>query len=237
MIEFEGVRFGYGPGRDVIAIDRLRIEPGLSLLLGPNGCGKSTLLRLAAGVEQPEAGEIRIAGHDLWVEEVAARAGLAYVPEHPELTPYATVGEVLRLVCRLRGEPEVRATEVLDEAGLRGLAARTIRELSQGQRRRAVQAAAHIGRPRVLLLDEPFEAMDRAMRERIRRWIEDAAAGEATVVVATHEYEPIAAVAARVLTLHDGAVEIDEPLPRSGDDRLRRLDELARGRRAGGRTM
>src|SRR5215204_425944 len=104
MIALRNVRFGYG--RSIaLTCDALDLGPGITLLLGPNGAGKSTLLKLVAGVEHPNAGTVAIDGHDLWRDEVAARAALAYVPEHPDLTPYATVAEVLGLVCRLRGRP------------------------------------------------------------------------------------------------------------------------------------
>ncbi len=95
----------------------LEITPGLTLRLGPNGCGKSTLRKLTAGSERPDSGRIEIDGHDLWSDEVAARRGLAYVPEQPDLTPYATVREILALVCRLRGEPRERGREALARVG------------------------------------------------------------------------------------------------------------------------
>ena len=126
----------------------LEISPGLTLLLGPNGCGKSTLLKLAAGIERPDSGRVEIDGHDLWIDEVAARRGLAYVPEQPDLTPYATVREILDLVCRLRGEPARARREALERVGLGKLAHRSVRELSMGQRRRAVLAAALRGHAR-----------------------------------------------------------------------------------------
>ena len=146
MIRFEGVWFWYrreqrragspAAGAVLAGVD-LALGPGLTLIAGPNGCGKSTLLKLAAGVERPDTGRLEVDGRDLWVEEAAARRGLAYVPEHPDLTPYATIEEVVTLTARLRGEPLSTVASALDLAGLRALARSSVRELSMGQRRRA----------------------------------------------------------------------------------------------------
>ena len=228
MITLRGVRFSYGRAV-ALQCDALEIDAGVTLLLGPNGAGKSTLLKLVAGVEQPTAGTIAIDGHDLWRDEVAARASLAYVPEHPDLTPYATVGEVMGLVCRLRGRPTEDGVRALSTVGLDGLGDRSVRELSMGQRRRAVLAAAFIGEPTTLLLDEPLEAMDRAMRTWLTSWITDASARGATVVIATHDIEPFVDLAVRAVVVTRGAPELLAPLP--GDRVVRRgmLDASARG--------
>ena len=228
MITLRGVRFSYG--RTVaLQCDALDVGPGVSLLLGPNGAGKSTLLKLAAGVEQPTSGTVAIDGHDLWRDEVAARASLAYVPEHPDLTPYATVGEVLGLVCRLRGRPVDEGLRALSTVGLDGLGDRSVRELSMGQRRRAVLAAAFIGEPTTLLLDEPLEAMDRAMRTWLTSWITDASARGATVLIATHDIDPFVDLVARAVVVTRGVPELLEPLPGDPTTRRSMLDAWARG--------
>ena len=229
MISLRNVRFGYGRNSTAFACTALDIPAGVTLLLGPNGAGKSTLLKLVAGVEQPTSGTISIDGHDLWRDEVAARAPLAYVPEHPDLTPYATVGEVLGLVCRLRGRPIDEALRALASVGLDGLGDRSVRELSMGQRRRAVLAAAFVGEPTTLLLDEPLEAMDRAMRAWLTAWITEASARNATIVVATHDIEPFVGLAQRAIVVTRGAADVVDPLPSDADARARLLDASARG--------
>lgn len=229
MISLRNARFGYGRNATAFACDALDIPAGVTLLLGPNGAGKSTLLKLIAGVEQPTSGTIAIDGQDLWRDEVAARAALAYVPEHPDLTPYATVGEVLGLVCRLRGRPVEEGTRALETVGLDGLGDRSVRELSMGQRRRAVLAAAFIGEPSTLLLDEPLEAMDRAMRAWLTSWITGASARGATVVIATHDIEPFVDLARRAVVVTRGVPELVDPLPLDASDRARLLDASARG--------
>jgi len=213
VIHFRNASFSYGGGEPVLSGVNLEIANGLSLLLGPNGSGKSTLLKLAAGVERPDSGSVEIMSCDLWTDEVAARRNLAYVPEHPDLTPYATIRDIIRLVCRLRSEPFERGREILESVGLEQVANRSIRELSMGQRRRAILAAAWIGSPRVVLLDEPLESMDRGMRQQILAWIHRLIAESAVVVVATHEIEPFVAEAARAITFASGTCILHDPLP------------------------
>lgn len=227
MIELREVRFAYADGPYAVDVRALTIPPGLSLLLGPNGAGKSSLLRVVAGVERPAGGSITIDGHDLWRDETAARRPIAYVPEQPELTPYATIHEILRLVCRLRGVSDDQGQVALERAGLAGLASRSVRQLSQGQRRRAVVAAAFVGRPTVLLLDEPFEAMDRGMREHLVDWIRTAVADGHTVVAATHEFDELMETADRALAVQQGVTTAHE-LPADRVERAALLDQLAR---------
>jgi len=236
MIRLRGVSFAYRANEPVLDKVHLDLPAGLTLLLGPNGCGKSTLMRLIAGVERPDAGRVEIGGLDLWTAEAAARKDLAYVPEQPDLTPYATVEEVLSLVCRLRGEPPERGRDSLALVGLDGLGRRSIRELSMGQRRRAVLAAAMIGAPRILILDEPLETLDRGMRERVVAWVDRLLGAGAAVVIVTHEIEPFVARAERAITVRDRVAVVSDPLPAAGarstgasGERMALLEGLARG--------
>jgi ABC-type multidrug transport system ATPase subunit len=228
MIRFQGVSFQYRPRQPVLAGADLEIAAGLHLLVGRNGCGKSTLLKLAAGIEQPDAGRIEVDGHDLWRDEVAARMSLAYVPEQPDLTPYATLDEILRLVCDLRRERPARAGEALAWVGLAGLGGRSVRELSMGQRRRAALAAARIGTPGHLLLDEPLEALDAGARGQLLAWIEARRAAGAVLLVASHDLAPFAATAARALTVRGGRPLVIDPLPADPAARRAALEDLAK---------
>ena len=230
LVRLDGVRVAYTrDGPPALACGALAVGPGLTLVVGPNGAGKSTLLRVAAGVERPAAGAVWLCGHDAWRDEAAARRSLAYVPEHPELTPYATVAEVLRLVARLRGRPPADAAAALARAGLDGLGGRTIRELSMGQRRRALLAAAWVGDPRLVVLDEPLETMDRPTRAAVVRWAAERRAGGAAVLVATHEVAPFAELVDDVLVVAAGTVSRVPALPTSAPERLARLEALAAG--------
>jgi ABC-2 type transport system ATP-binding protein len=229
MIRFNNVSFWYEKDELVLSQIDLEFQPGLTMLLGPNGCGKSTLLKLAAGVEKPDSGAISIDGQDLWREEIEARKNLAFVSEQPDLTPYATLKEVLNLVCRLRHEPLQKGREALEFFDLQSLASRTVRELSLGQRRRAVFAAALIGMPSHILLDEPLEGMDRKIKEEILAWTDKRLDAGATMIVVSHAIEPFLPSVSRAVTVKDGSVSVIDKLPSSGEDRLTLLDSLAKG--------
>ena len=229
MMVFESVTFGYEPGRPIIRNASFALSPGLALLLGPNGCGKSTLLMLAAGVERPDAGRVIVDGADLWREEAKARRGLAYLPEFPDITPYAALRDVLRLVCRLRGEPIAAGERALETFGLADEAGRSVRELSSGQRKRALFAAAIVGRPPHILLDEPLDALDRQIADDVLAWIRRRIADGAALAIVSHAIEPFADLATRAITVREGLVEKHETLPRSPEDRFHLLDALARG--------
>jgi ABC-type multidrug transport system ATPase subunit len=134
----------------------------------------------------------------------------------------------VRLVCRLRGVSEDAAAGAIERVGLADHASRSIRQLSQGQRRRAVLASAWVGEPSVLLLDEPLEAMDRAMRDEVIEWIRDSAAHGRTAVVASHDFGDLVDTAVAALSVHGGAATI-HTLPDGHTARAALLDSLARG--------
>jgi ABC-type multidrug transport system ATPase subunit len=229
MISLRNAGYSYRDGDPVLRNINLEIPSGLTLLLGPNGCGKSTLLKLIAGVERPDTGSVEIDGRNLWTNEAAARQTLAYVPEQPDLTPYASVKDVLTLVCRLRREPVSTGRAVLEKVGLERLSRRSIRELSMGQRRRVVLAAAWIGSPKTILLDEPLESMDRVIRKDILAWIDRLIAQDGTVVVTTHELEPFVEKALRVVTIQPERCRIHSALPIQSGEKMQLLDALSRG--------
>jgi ABC-2 type transport system ATP-binding protein len=201
MIELRDVVFGYDRKRDAIRIPSLDIGPGVTLVVGPNGAGKSTLLRLIAGIDAPTQGTITIDGLDLWRDERAARSRLAFVPEYPELTPYARVVDALQLVAALRGVPETSVIDALVQVGLLEVAARTIREMSMGQRRRMMLATALIGTPPIVILDEPLETLDAEMRAFLPGWVGQLKSSGHTVVIATHERGPFEAMVDAVIPL------------------------------------
>jgi ABC-2 type transport system ATP-binding protein len=229
MIRLKAVGFGYGHGESVFREADCALGRGLTLVLGPNGSGKSTLLKLIAGIERPDHGTVEILGFDLWREEIAARRRLAYVSEQPDLTPYATIRDVIQLVCRLRSEPFESGREALERVGLGQIANRSIRQLSSGQRRRAVLAAAWIGSPQVVILDEPMESMDREIREHILAWIDRLLAAEAAVVIATHQIEPFLGKAARALVASRCTLRLFESLSADAGVRSSFLEALSRG--------
>jgi ABC-type multidrug transport system ATPase subunit len=229
MIRFQNVTFSYEKEENVLYSVSMELHPGLALLLGPNGCGKSTLLKLAAGVEMPESGDITIDDQNLWKDEVTSRKGLAYLPEHPDLTPYASIKEILNLVCRLREQPLEEGKKALEFFGLLNLAHRTVRELSMGQRRRAVFAACLVGTPTHILLDEPLEGMDRHIQKEILTWIKKHTLSGATVVVVSHAIEPFIHLASAAVTVQSRKAFQFRNLPDLYEKRLAFLEQLAEG--------
>jgi NitT/TauT family transport system ATP-binding protein len=154
-----------GQPRDVIADVSLTLPAGACLsLLGPSGCGKTTLLRLLMGLEQPSAGALHIPAD--------MAASMAYCFQEPRLVPWRTALENVLLPLELRRElnSESRdyAASLLDRLGLGGATGRFPRELSGGMQMRAALARALVTRPRLLLLDEPFAALDERTRFRLQ---------------------------------------------------------------------
>lgn len=235
MISLRDVTFTYDRTRATLNVPALDVGVGLTLIVGPNGAGKSTLLRIIAGVERPARGTVTIAGADLWRDEVEARRHLAFVPEYPELTPYATVVDVLRLVASLRRAPETAVVSALDRVGLFEAAGRTVRQLSMGQRRRAMLATALVGDPRLVILDEPLETLDAAMRVFVRDWVVALREAGAAVLVATHDLASFALHVDAVIAVQDGSTRlhpVDANLAPS--ERAAWIERLARGANNGG---
>lgn len=204
MIQLRDIVFAYDAKREALRIPSLDITAGVTLVVGPNGAGKSTLLRLIAGIDAPAHGTITIDGHDLWRDEIAARSKLAFVPEYPELTPYARVVDALQLVAALRGVPATTVVDALMRVGLLEVGSRTIREMSMGQRRRMMLATALIGTPPIVILDEPLETLDAEMRAFLPGWVADLRAAGHTIVIATHDRAPFAAMVDAVISVNAG---------------------------------
>jgi ABC-2 type transport system ATP-binding protein len=228
MIRFRGIEFSYDGRTPAIVVPSLDIAAGLTIVVGANGSGKSTLLRIVAGVERPAKGTITIDDLDLWHSEAEARRHLAYVPEHPELTPYASIADVLQLVARLRGASRSAAAEALERVGLLESAWHTVRELSMGQRRRALFATALVGDPRVIVLDEPLETMDHAMRDLICGWVRARRAAGATILIATHDLQPFALDVDTAIVVRGGTARVASSAELgSAENRLTHLERLA----------
>ena len=186
-------------------------EGELLAVLGPSGSGKSTLLRIVAGLEDADAGRVRVAGRDVTALAPAAR-GVAMVFQSFALFPHLTVAENVGFGMAARRTPpaEVRARvgEVARRLGLDGLLARRPSQLSGGERQRVALARALAGRPNVLLLDEPLSNLDAQLRADARAELRRLHAETgATMVYVTHDQAEALSLGDRVGVLRAGALE------------------------------
>jgi sulfate/thiosulfate transport system ATP-binding protein len=202
-------RFG-----DFVALDDVSVEVAtgsLTALLGPSGSGKSTLLRCIAGLETPDAGAIRIAGEDVTGRSPQSR-GVGFVFQHyaafKHLTVHDNVAFGLKIRKRPRAEIRARVEELLDLVQLQGLAKRFPAQLSGGQRQRMGLARALAVEPTVLLLDEPFGALDARVRTELRAWLRRLHdETRTTTVIVTHDQEEAMEVADEVVVMNRGRLE------------------------------
>ncbi|MCC6982127.1 MAG: sulfate/molybdate ABC transporter ATP-binding protein [Bauldia sp.] len=205
--------FGVFPALHGVSLD---IKSGeLIALLGPSGSGKTTLLRLIAGLEQPTEGEIYFGNENASYKSVRER-NVGFVFQHYALFKHMTVAENIGFGLRVRPrstrpsrrEISKRASELLDLVQLSGLEKRFPAQLSGGQRQRIALARALAIEPRVLLLDEPFGALDAKVRKELRRWLREIheKTGHTTVFV-THDQEEALELADRVVVMSQGRIE------------------------------
>jgi sulfate transport system ATP-binding protein len=200
------------------ALDRVSLEipsGGLTALLGPSGSGKTTLLRIIAGLERPDAGQVEFDGADISGQSARERR-VGFVFQHYALFRHLTVFENIAFGLRVRPrrsrppEAEIRdqVHALLRLIQLESQAHRYPAQLSGGQRQRVALARALAIKPRVLLLDEPFGALDAHVRQELRAWLRELHhAVQVTSVMVTHDQEEALAVADRVAILNAGRLE------------------------------
>lgn len=202
-----GRRFGR-----VVAVEQvdLDIAPGTFVgLIGHNGAGKSTLLRMLTGLLRPDHGRIEVHGVDVHVEPRRARMHLGAVPEQPALYEFLTAREWLAFVAEVRGGAD-QVEGLLELLDLAGDAERLVREFSQGMRRKAALAAALLGDPAVIVLDESLNGLDPPSAARVKRLLRDRVDAGGTVLLSTHVVDTVERVADRVIMLAHGRVVADE---------------------------
>jgi sulfate transport system ATP-binding protein len=214
-IEVLNVTKRYGES-DAVRNVSLKVEEGeLAALLGPSGSGKTTLLRIIAGLEQPDRGSILLENQDS-TDHTAAERRIGFVFQHYALFRHMTVSE--NVAFGLRVEPRSvrlrpneirdRVAELLKLVQLESFGSRYPAELSGGQRQRIALARALAVRPRVLLLDEPFGALDAKVRKDLRRWLRRLHDEiHVTSLLVTHDQEEALEVADRVAIMNRGGIE------------------------------
>src|SRR5712691_5837800 len=213
-------RFG-----EFVALDdvSLEVESGsLTALLGPSGSGKSTLLRVIAGLEQPDSGEVFISGREATALAPQKR-GVGFVFQHYAPFKHMTVWENVAFGLQIRRRPEAeirqRVDELLDLVQLVGLGKRYPAQLSGGQRQRMALARALAPEPEVLLLDEPFGALDARVRVELRRWLlrlHDQM--HVTTIFVTHDQDEALELADSIVVMNKGRVEQIAPPRELYDD-------------------
>ena len=199
---------------DFVALDDVSVaipEGSLTALLGPSGSGKSTLLRVIAGLEEPDGGQVLLGDDDVTRQPARAR-GIGMVFQHYAAFKHMTVWEnvAFGLKVRKRPKPEIehRVHELLGLVQLEGLAKRFPAQLSGGQRQRMALARALAVDPEVLLLDEPFGALDARVRKELRAWLRrlhDEV--HVTTIIVTHDQEEAMEVAGQIVVINHGRVE------------------------------
>jgi sulfate transport system ATP-binding protein len=183
----------------------------LTALLGPSGSGKSTLLRVIAGLEQPDAGRVMIAGNEV-TGVTPQKRGVGFVFQHYAAFKHMTVERNVGFGLKIRKKPKeeiaAKVDELLKLVHLQGFAHRYPSELSGGQRQRMALARALAVEPEVLLLDEPFGALDATVRKELRTWLrrlhEDV---HVTTIFVTHDQEEAMDVAEQIVVMNDGRIE------------------------------
>lgn len=228
-IVLDGVGKSFG-SIDVVEHFDLQVEPGSFVsIVGPSGCGKSTLLRIIAGLESVDSGSVSIAGGT----PAEARSGkqIAVVPQQPGLLPWRTVADNARLLLQINRSSSPQdhpdPSSLLDEVGLAEFASRYPHELSGGmQQRVALVRAFALGAP-VVLMDEPFAALDEITRSEMRLLLERLLLRHpATVVLVTHSIPEAVHLSDRVLVVgprpahveHDISIELPRPRARDIED-------------------
>ena len=217
MIAARGITKRFG---DFVALDDVTIEipdGSLTALLGPSGSGKSTLLRIIAGLEAPDRGVVEIHGDDQ-TRVPPQRREIGFVFQHYAAFKHMTVRDNVAFGMKIRKTPKAKIDERVDEllgiVGLSGYQKRYPNQLSGGQRQRMALARALAVEPRVLLLDEPFGALDARVRADLREWLRHLHDEvHVTTILVTHDQEEAMSVADHIAVMDHGRIEqVGHPL-------------------------
>jgi ABC-2 type transport system ATP-binding protein len=207
-VEVSGLHKAYGSVHALQGVD-LAVEPGEFFgLLGPNGAGKTTLISILAGLVRPDAGQARVAGHDIVSGYRLARRALGVVPQELVFDPFFTVRETLRLQSGYFGltRNDDWIDEIMARLDLTSKADANMRALSGGMKRRVLVAQALVHRPPVIVLDEPTAGVDVELRQSLWVFVRELNRDGHTVILTTHYLEEAEALCGRIAMLKQGRV-------------------------------
>ena len=223
MIEVEGVTKEYGPFTAVRDLSFSVARGEILGFLGPNGAGKTTTMRVLTGFFPPSAGTVRVAGHDVVAEPLAAKAKIGYLPETPPLYPEMSVVDYVHFVAHIKGVPSVERAEKVDRAlercSLTEVRDKLTAKLSKGFRQRVGLAQALVHDPEVLILDEPTAGLDPQQIGETRELIKTLG-GDHTVILSTHILPEVSMTCNRVVIINRGRL-VAQGTPESLTDRFR----------------
>jgi sulfate/thiosulfate transport system ATP-binding protein len=210
-IVVEGLTKRFGSFEAVTDVTFTAPAGAITALLGPSGSGKSTVLRMIAGLEAPTQGRILMGDEELTIKSVQERR-VGFVFQHYALFRHMTVADNVAFGLRVRKEAkapsDARVHELLELVHMEPFADRYPEQLSGGQRQRVALARALAPQPKVLLLDEPFGALDAKVRQDLRRWLDELHRElGVTSLLVTHDQEEALELANQIVVMHEGRVE------------------------------
>lgn len=213
MIEISHLTKRYGA---LTAVDDVsfNVAPGQVLgFLGPNGAGKSTTMKMITGFLTPTSGWVRVAGHDVVADPIAAKQCMGYLPEGAPSYPEMTVGAFLNFIADIRNLKSplrnARLEAVIEQLALGPVLPQVIETLSKGFKRRVGLAQAILHDPQVLILDEPTDGLDPNQKHQVRTLI-NSMASDKIIVISTHILEEVAAVCNRAIIISGGKLLADD---------------------------
>jgi ABC-2 type transport system ATP-binding protein len=212
MIEIRGLAKHFGPLKAVDGVSFDVAQGEVLGFLGPNGAGKSTTMKMVTGFLTPSAGTVRVCGHDVLEDPVAAKSALGYLPEgapaYPDMTPLAFLRFIAEIRDLGREAAEERIAEVVRRVHLEGVLRQPIETLSKGYKRRVGLAQAILHDPQVLVMDEPTDGLDPNQKHEVRTLIREMGRSKA-IVLSTHILEEVEAVCTRAIIITRGRIVFD----------------------------
>lgn len=215
MIEVKNLSKNYGSRQAIHALNFSVAKGEVVGFLGPNGAGKSTTMKVITGYMAPSAGEVKIAGFDIFEDPIEVKRRIGYLPETPPLYPDMYVADYLRFVANLKGVDRSRVTALvnaaLEKTGLENVRSRLIGNLSKGFKQRVGLAQALVSDPEILILDEPTVGLDPKQVAEIRNLIVQLK-GQHTIILSTHILPEVQASCEKVIIINSGKIVAEDSL-------------------------